>query len=83
MQHPGFGEAAVVRIPDARRGEVPAAAFEPTAGATVAEDELIQWLKDRLLANQMPVIVRRLEALPRNASMKVALDQFRTLLAAD
>ncbi|MDB5583594.1 MAG: AMP-dependent synthetase [Bradyrhizobium sp.] len=70
--HPAVAEAAVVGIPDVRLGEVPVAAVELVPGATVAPERLRAWVRERLVAYQVPVTVKVVAALPRNASMKVS-----------
>jgi acyl-coenzyme A synthetase/AMP-(fatty) acid ligase len=80
-EHPDVADAAVVGLADARLGEVPVAAVEPVAGARLDADALHAWLRDRLLAYQTPVEVRIVDALPRNASLKVSLPQVKALFA--
>ena len=81
-QHPAVADAAVVARSDPRLGEVPAAAVELVAGATPpSADDLIAFARDRLLAYQVPVEVRIVAALPRNASMKVSTPDVRALFA--
>jgi acyl-coenzyme A synthetase/AMP-(fatty) acid ligase len=77
--HAAVAESAVVGIPDARLGEVPVAAVELRPDARASTDDLRGWLKDRLVAYQVPVHIRIVPALPRNASMKVALGEVRAL----
>jgi acyl-coenzyme A synthetase/AMP-(fatty) acid ligase len=80
-EHPEVADAAVVAVADARLGEVPVAAVEAIAGASLDADALRAWLKDRLLAHQSPVEVKIVDALPRNASLKVSLPQVKALFA--
>lgn len=80
-QHPAVGDAAVIGRPDARLGEVPVAAIELRAGRDLGADDLRAWLKDRLLAYQVPAELRFIDALPRNASLKVSLPEVRALFA--
>ena len=80
-QHPAVADAAVVAMADARLGEVPVAAVELVRGAVVDGEALRDWLKDRLIAYQAPTQVRVVEALPRNASLKVSLAEVKALFA--
>ena len=80
-EHPAVLEAAVVGLPHARLGEVPAAAvvLDPTAAAP-ADDDLKAWVRDRLPPYAVPTRVRAVSALPRNGMMKVIPREVRALL---
>jgi len=78
-EHPAVADAVIVGIPDARLGEVPVAAVELAAGGGADGESLRAWLKDRLVAYQVPVSVTVVDALPRNASMKISLPDVRAL----
>ncbi len=69
--HPAIREAAVVGVADERLGAVPAAALILKHGADAPElGALKAWLKDRLLAYQVPVHFRYVDDFPRTPSMK-------------
>jgi acyl-CoA synthetase (AMP-forming)/AMP-acid ligase II len=78
-QHPAVADAAVVGIADARLGEVPVAAVELAKGADADGEALRLWLKERVLAYQLPVTVKVVNALPRNASMKISIPDVKAL----
>jgi malonyl-CoA/methylmalonyl-CoA synthetase len=67
LEQPGVREAAVVGVPDERRGERPVAYFagdaDPTALAAVCRAQLASF--------KVPTAFVRLDALPRNALGKV------------
>ena len=78
--HPAILEASVVGLQDERLGQVPAAAFvlrrdlqRPT------DDELQVFLKQKLLAYQVPVRFLCLDELPRTPSMKVSQPDLKAL----
>jgi acyl-CoA synthetase (AMP-forming)/AMP-acid ligase II len=54
LAHPQVVEAAVVRRPDERWGEVPVAFVALTDGATTTPDELLGALRDRLSSYKLP-----------------------------
>ena len=79
-EHPAVREAAVVGIADERLGAVPAAAIILKEGAdTPAEADLKAWLKDRLIAYQVPVHIRIVSDFPRTPSMKPSAPGLRAL----
>ena len=81
-QHPAVREAAVVGVPDARLGAVPAAAVILKDGAAEpAPDALKAWLKDRLIAYQVPVHYRFVADFPRTPSMKPSAPGLQALFA--
>jgi long-chain acyl-CoA synthetase len=70
--HPAVREAAVVGVPDARLGEVPAAAIILREGAR-EPDDLELFLKERLIAYQLPVRYKFVTDFPRTPSMKPSI----------
>jgi len=68
---PGVAEAAVVGRPDLEYGEVPVAFVVPADGAAPEEAALLAGCRERLAAFKVPVAVRFVEVLPRNALGKV------------
>lgn len=80
-QFPGVKEAAVVGVPDPKRGERPIAFIAALEGATPSIDELRQFLKNRLADYKQPREIRTLAALPRNATGKVLKTELRNWAA--
>jgi len=70
-QYPGVKEAAVVGMPDARRGEHPVAFVAWQDGATAEEKALLSFVRGRLADYKVPKEVHFLAALPRNATGKI------------
>jgi long-chain acyl-CoA synthetase len=68
--HPSIQEAIVFAIPDAKRGHVLGAAVVPRAGATVAEKELLSFLRANLANFKVPQIITIRQSLPRTSSGK-------------
>ncbi|WP_198350811.1 ANL family adenylate-forming protein [Flavisphingomonas formosensis] len=79
--HPDVADAAVVGVADARLGELPVAAVELRRGGSADGAALRAWLKDRLVAYQVPAEIRVVSTLPRNASMKISLADVKALFA--
>lgn len=80
-RHPSVRSVAVLGVPDARLGAVPAAVVEPRPGHVVRVGELLAYAEGRLARYELPVRVRVVEALPRTASGKADLSAARELLA--
>lgn len=82
QDHPAILEAAVVGLPDERLGHVPVAACVARAGQSVpGEAQLRDYLRDRLMAYQIPLRIFTLDSLPRTPSLKVSQPELRELLA--
>lgn len=72
ISHPGVLDACVVGVPDARLGAVPFAAVELRRDAAVpTEAELKDLVREALPSHHVPVAVAVVDALPRNAALKV------------
>lgn len=83
-QHPAIREAAVVGVPDERLGAVPAAALILRDGAEAPDpDALKAWLKERLIAYQVPVHFRVVADFPRTPSMKPSAPGLKALFAGE
>jgi long-chain acyl-CoA synthetase len=70
-QIPGVKEAAVVGMPDPRRGEHPVAFVAAKDGTTLEEKAILALLRQKLADYKVPKKVTFLAALPRNATGKV------------
>jgi acyl-coenzyme A synthetase/AMP-(fatty) acid ligase len=69
--HPDVLECAVVGLPDARLGEVPAAAVRVREGCTTTADDLVAWARENLASYKAPRRVVILDDLPRTGTQKV------------
>ena len=78
-QHPEVAEAAVIGLPDERKGEVPAAVVRRNAGASLTEDELVAWARDHMSDYKAPQRVVFVDELPRTGTDKVQKNELRTL----
>jgi long-chain acyl-CoA synthetase len=77
-EHPDVAEAAVFGMPDERLGESVAAAVVLRPGATLDEDALSAFLRERIANFKIPTTVWfRTEQLPRNANGKFMKRELR------
>ena len=81
LRHPAVQQAAVIGIPDDRLGEVGMAFVVPRADATITGDDLIAWARDEMANYKVPRAVELVDALPLNATGKVAKDELRARAA--
>ncbi len=81
-QFPGVKEAAVIGVPDARRGEQPVAYVSAKDGATLDAKALQHFIREHLADYKVPKHVTVLAALPRNATGKILKTELRKLAAA-
>ncbi|WP_020171760.1 class I adenylate-forming enzyme family protein [Gordonia polyisoprenivorans] len=69
--HPDIVEVAVIGVPDDHYGEEIAAVVAVRPGATIEQDALREWAKERLSAYKVPRIVHVVDELPKGATGKI------------
>jgi long-chain acyl-CoA synthetase len=79
-RYPGIREAAVIGIPDSRRGEQPLAFVASDDGIQLEEKALHNFIRERLADYKVPRKFVFLSALPRNATGKVLKIELRKLI---
>ena len=77
FEHPDVADAAVVGIPDERRGETVKAFVVPTPDAAVTEDEIREFCLERLAEYKHPREVAFVDELPRTTTGKVQKFELR------
>jgi long-chain acyl-CoA synthetase len=82
-EHPAVSEAAVVGLPDARKGEQPAAVIRLVEGATATEEEIRRFAGERLSDYKVPTRVTFVDELPRSGTEKVQKKELLPLFADD
>jgi long-chain acyl-CoA synthetase len=79
--YPGVKEAAVIGVPDERRGELPMAFVSPAEGQTLVEKDLQQFIRGKLADFKTPKQIVIMPALPKNATGKILKTELRKLAA--
>ena len=74
---PGVKEAAVIGVPDVRRGEQPLAFVAAAEGQTIDEKALLQFMRDQLADYKIPKKIVILPVLPKNATGKILKTELR------
>jgi long-chain acyl-CoA synthetase len=74
---PGVKEAAVIGVPDARKGEQPVAFVAAVEGQTLDEKALAQFIRSKLADYKIPKQIIILPALPKNATGKILKTELR------
>ncbi len=80
-EHEAVAEAAVLGLPDERKGERVVAVVRMLEGATLAEDELLAFARERLSAYKVPQEIRVVVELPRTGTEKVQKAKLKELFA--
>jgi acyl-CoA synthetase (AMP-forming)/AMP-acid ligase II len=83
LEHPGVDSAAVVGIPDTDWGEKVVAAVTCGAGTIITEDELKDFVRQRLRSTKTPERIQIREQLPYNETGKLLRRVLRDELAAE
>lgn len=76
---PNVKEAAVIGVPDARKGEQPMAFVSANEGAAIDEKALQQFIREKLADYKVPKRIVVLPALPRNATGKILKTALRQM----
>jgi long-chain acyl-CoA synthetase len=77
FEHPKVKEAAVIGVPDERRGETIKAFIVPKDGETVTEQEIIGFCRENLAAYKVPAQVEFRTDLPKSLIGKVLRRELR------
>ena len=72
LDHPDITQAAVVGVPHQSHGEEVKAFVVRASGATLTEQELIDWCHAAMAAYKYPRIIEFRDSLPTNAVGKVS-----------
>jgi acyl-CoA synthetase (AMP-forming)/AMP-acid ligase II len=81
-EHPAVTDAAVIGVPHRTLGEEPVAVVHLAPGMAATEAELQGWVRERLAAFKVPVVIRFAEeTLPRNANGKIMKKDLKGLFA--
>lgn len=81
-EFPGIRECAVVASSDALMGQVPVM-FYATSDADIDHTEFMQFMSARVEAYKVPQKLVRVDALPRNAMMKLDRKVLKAMLSDD
>ena len=73
----GVVESAVIGVPDTRMGEVGKAFVVHRVDSTIAEEDVIEFLRERLANFKVPRSIELVADLPRNAQNKVLKAELR------
>jgi crotonobetaine/carnitine-CoA ligase len=76
-EHPGVETCACFAVPDPVRTEEVKAAVLLVPGATVGEEEIVEWCSERLVAFKVPRYVEIRDSLPYTSTQKVDLAKLK------
>lgn len=82
LAHPDIAQVAVTGAPDERMGEVGAAFYVPTAGASPTNQALNAWSREHMANYKVPRYFIAVPNLPLNASGKVLKTELRKQLSS-
>jgi len=79
FEHPKVIEACAIGIPDEYRGETVKAFVVVTQGATMTEEEVINFCKEKLAAYKVPKTIEFMDDLPKSAIGKIMRKDLREM----
>jgi long-chain acyl-CoA synthetase len=77
MACPGVADVAVIGVPHEKWGETAKAVVVRAPGSEVTEQEIIEYVRERLARFKCPTSVDWIDALPRNPSGKILKKDLR------
>lgn len=77
LEHSGVYEVAVIPVPDKKWGEVPKALVVLKPGAKASEDELMEFVRERLAGYKVPKSVEFRDDLPKGGTGKILKKELR------
>ncbi|KAF5292801.1 hypothetical protein FQA39_LY13846 [Lamprigera yunnana] len=84
IEHPNIKEVAVVGKPDLVAGELPTAFVVETLGKTITEQEVHQFVADKISPEKrLRGGVRKIDAIPRSTTGKIMRNALRDLLKTE
>jgi acyl-CoA synthetase (AMP-forming)/AMP-acid ligase II len=81
-ENPAIAEAAVIGLPDERKGEIPVAVVRLKDGG-VSEKELVEWAREHMADYKSPRQIKVVDELPRTGTEKVQKDELLKLFESD
>ena len=70
INHPGVADCAVIGVPDDEAGELPKA-FIVCSDDSVTDEELMEFVAEKVSPQKKVRIIERIEAIPKSASGKI------------
>lgn len=77
LEHPAVSDVAIIGVPDVKWREVPKAFVVLRSGQTATEQELMDFVQDKLAKFKVPKSVEFIQELPRTTSGKVLKRELR------
>ncbi|MBV8979548.1 MAG: AMP-binding protein [Acidimicrobiia bacterium] len=82
-ENPAVAEAAVIGLPDERKGEIPVAVVRLKNGGGTSEKELVEWAREHMADYKSPRQIKIVDELPRTGTEKVQKDVLLKLFESE